>query len=247
VTNVFDLETWGSPGGSGTLGGHFFHFFFGVGSGSEPVPGLATRGGGSWGRDRGPGPRPRHRSRTDSRYCSAIVIASIVVTRSHSERFDVRSRSRRSSPGRLRHGIKSTTRHRSIASSTSHDLLTIFDRSERSRTSFDARGNFPRARSVSDRATRSVRPRKLGHIRSRECLMQLRSILIDLRTSRRIGNFFLRSHRRPDSRTSHFFRVFDPKKRVSDGPLTPLPTKFSLNFSASVRPLTSETRNFRWG
>jgi len=46
VTNVFDLEPWGSPGGSGTLGGHFFHFFFGVGSGFEPVPGLATRGGG---------------------------------------------------------------------------------------------------------------------------------------------------------------------------------------------------------
>jgi hypothetical protein len=39
VTNVLDLETWGSAGGSGTLRGHFSRLFFGVGSGSEPVPG----------------------------------------------------------------------------------------------------------------------------------------------------------------------------------------------------------------
>ena len=49
MTNVFDPETWGSPGGPDTLGGHFFRLFFGVGSGSEPVPGLATRGGGRGG------------------------------------------------------------------------------------------------------------------------------------------------------------------------------------------------------
>ncbi len=47
MTNVFDPETWESAGGSLTLGGHFFHFFSRVGSGSEPfpepTPGMATR------------------------------------------------------------------------------------------------------------------------------------------------------------------------------------------------------------
>ena len=152
-------------GGPGPWEGTFFTFFSGSVRAPNRFPAWPPGEGGSWGRDRGPGPRPRHRSRTDSRYCSAIVIASIVVTRSHSERFDVRSRSRRSSPGRLRHGIKSTTRHRSIASSTSHDLLTIFDRSERSRTSFDARGKFS-ASSIDTSRTSHASPTSQARTRS---------------------------------------------------------------------------------
>jgi hypothetical protein len=36
VTNVFDPETWESPGGPEGSGGHFFHFFSRVGSGTKP-------------------------------------------------------------------------------------------------------------------------------------------------------------------------------------------------------------------
>ena len=90
MTNVFDPETWGSQGGPDTLGGHFFHFFFGVGSGSEPVPGPGHPGRGEGVildrgiavRDRDPG-IDRERIRGDS---SSIVITIIVSTRSHSDR-----------------------------------------------------------------------------------------------------------------------------------------------------------------
>jgi hypothetical protein len=90
VTNVLDPETWGSAGGSGTLRGHFFVLFFGVGSGSEPVPGPGHPGT-SWMGDRDHGSRPRHRSRTHSRDSSSVIVTSIVDTRSHSDLFRVRS------------------------------------------------------------------------------------------------------------------------------------------------------------
>jgi hypothetical protein len=159
VTNVFDPETWGSPGGSGTLGGHFFRFFFGVGSGSEPVPGPGHPGRGSLEiLDR------------ESRSVTATLASTangFAETRHRSssrsslalDRIPIADRVRAELASNLARSASTWHKdnHRSdpITDRNSHDLLTIFDRSERSRTSFDARGKL----SASSIGLRSLRDR----------------------------------------------------------------------------------------
>jgi hypothetical protein len=65
------------------------------------------------------------------------------------------------------------------------ELLNTSSRSSIARSDRELRSTLAKIFRELDRspiAARSVRPRKLGHIRSRECYEQLRSILIDLRT-----------------------------------------------------------------
>jgi len=175
--------------------GTFFTFFSGSVRAPNRFPAWPPGEGGSWARDRGPGPRPRHRSRTDSRDLSSFLIASIVVTRSHSELIACIFDPHRQSRSRCRSGIKSTI---GTIRSRLAPLMTS-SRSSIARSDRELRSTlaekFPRARSIPRALRTRVRPRKLGHDRSRDRHEQLRSILIDLRTSRRIGNFFLRSHR----------------------------------------------------
>ena len=133
-----------------------------------------------------------------------------------------------------------------ITDRSSQHLLTIFDRSERSRTSFDARGKFPRARSISDRC--AIGPTSQARTHSLARMFEAAPIDPDRSPNftRPLGKNFRGSHRRIHELGKNF-RAFDRKFRVSEGPLTPLPTKSSRERFFSVRPLTLRTRNFRWG
>jgi hypothetical protein len=231
--------------------GTFFGFFSGSVRAPNRFPGLATRGGGEGGiLDRESRSvtatlastangfaETRHRSSSRSSLAlDRIPIADRV-------RAELASNLARSASTwhKDQHGIDSD--HGSILSTPPHDLRSlgaIANFVRRSR-------KFFRELDRSPIAARSVRPRKLGHIRSRECYERLRSILIDLRIQRPRGKNFRGSHRRINRSSHHFFRSFDRKKRVSEGPLTPLPTKSSRERFFSVRPLTPRIANFSWG
>jgi len=213
VTNVFASVPWGKRGGSGTLGGHFFRLFFGAGSGSEPVPGMASPGRGRAG-GRGGG-------RTSDRGWDGCLHRSlrsiIVVTRSISG-------SRRSARALL---------------AGSWRILWHKDTMELARTS---PSQSPRPLDPADRVRRSLRtpfelracskPDRLG-LRPRSS--ELRSLPLELRSSsmmcarRSPAEQDLAAYRKkiPGFASTNFhtpaeiFRVFDPKFRVSEGPLTP--------------------------
>lgn len=250
MTNVFDPETWGSPGGPDTLGGHFFRLFFGVGSGSEPVPGPGHPGrgeGGSWiGESRSVTAtlastangfaETRHRSSSRSSLAlDRIPIADRV-------RAELASNLARSAST----WHKDRPRINPITDRSSQHLLTIFDRSERSRTSFDARGNFPRARSISDRCaigpTSQARTHSLARMSEAAPIDPDRSPIPASARKK-----FPRIASTNERDRTIFFRSFDRKKRVSVGPLTPLPTKSSRERFFSVGPLTPRIPTFHHG
>jgi hypothetical protein len=190
--------------GPGPSEGTFSYFFSGSVRAPNRFPTLVTRGRPGWGiaiTDRDLGidreriRETRHRSSSRASWTLARMPTSSVCDR----------RSRRSSTSRLRHGIRTTMSSTPIADRTSQHLLTIFDRSERSRTSFDARGNFPRARSIPRSLRDRVRPRKLGHVRSRERHEQLRSNPFDLRTSPRVRSEKISADRIDELQGSHPF------------------------------------------
>jgi len=209
--------------------GTFFGFFSGSVRAPNRFPGLATRGGGILGRESrsvtatlastaNGFAETRHRSSSRSSLAlDRIPIADRV-------RAELASNLARSASTwhKDQHGIDSD--HGSILSTPPHDLRSLGAIANFVRRS---RKKFPRARSVSDRC--AIGPTSQARTHSLARMFEAAPIDPDRSPNSRDRSEKI-SADRIDEQTHgrvHFFRSFDRKKRVSEGPLTPLPTKSS--------------------
>jgi len=151
-------------GGPGPSEGTFFTFFSGSVRASNRFPAWPPGEG-----DRGSGSRSV--TSTSASIANGFARPLFVPHREHrghsltfgTHRVHLRSASTIACAVSIGHKVHH--RYDPIAARTSHDLLTIFDRSERSRTSFDARGKFS-ASSIDPSSTSHSSPTSQARTRS---------------------------------------------------------------------------------